>query len=135
MMGGSATELDFAHERNLTQRHVGGLCMQIDDELTQGRGQRAKLVGYRAYGGHQATHASVVKGISLPIDGPLVGTGCMRALGGQFAKDDDRPDQLVDDLLGPFEAALEFCPVLRPLVHDTLALRHGTVHRLRMRHA
>ena len=76
----------------------------------------------RKVDGQPGSHAASNKVVGHAVNSAFRGTSCTSAVGGRFAKDDDRPAQFVDDLFGPFEAALACCPVVRSRVHDTLRL-------------
>ncbi len=89
----------------------------------------------RSLDGQQTTYAGVVEAVGRAVNCSLVGTSRVSTVGSRFPKDDDRSHQLVDDLLGPLQTPTQFWPMFSALMNRALALRHGSIRHLTMRHA
>ena len=75
--------------------------------------------------GKETAHAIGVEAIGLAIDRPGSRAGLHGTLGWGLTKQDDRPNQFIEDLLRPVEEKLELLPIICWLKTPALGSRHS----------
>jgi hypothetical protein len=93
-------ELNRANGSNLPISKVGIFCLQINDELAHGDGQRSVMILSLRFGwSEEADHAMCIKGISSPPQTSRWQASFLRPLNWRQAIENDGSDPFIQALL------------------------------------